>query len=418
MSGIRTLTVISIRLPGRRHNNKKDGKAMIESWRWFGPQDPISLKDIRQTGARGIVTALHEIPNGTYWPEEEIAARRQIIEAAGLNWQVTESIPVHEDIKTGAPGWERWARNWVDTARALAHQGVNTICYNFMPVLDWTRTDLDFELPDGATALRFEFAAYAAFDLFILKRPGAEGDYSEADMTAAEARFAAMSEADRDRLSANIIAGLPGSEESYTLETFRERLDAYDGIGREALFRNLANFLEIVVPEVEAAGSVIALHPDDPPRFLFGLPRIAGTRADLERIAAMQASPANGFTLCTGSLGVHPANDLPAIIEAIGDRIHFVHLRATRREEDPRSFHEDAHLEGDIDMVAIIRSLRRLERRRGKSLPMRPDHGHRILNDLSGTSTPGYPTIGRLRGLAELRGVTRAVDVLDRGAAG
>jgi len=386
---------------------------MIESWRWFGPQDPISLKDIRQTGARGIVTALHDIPNGTFWPEEDITARRKMIEEAGLEWLVTESIPVHEDIKTGAPGWECRARIWAETARALAHQGIRTICYNFMPVLDWTRTDLDFELADGATALRFEFSAYVAFDLFILGRPGAAAEYSAADVAAAEARYAAMSAEDTVRLTANIIAGLPGSEESYTLDSFRDRLAAYREIGREQHFRNLANFLEVVVPEVEAAGAQLALHPDDPPRSLFGLPRIASTKADLERIALMQASPAHGFTLCTGSLGVQPDNDLPQIIGAIGDRIHFVHLRATKREEDPRSFHEDAHLEGDIDMVAIIRALRCLENGSGRTVPMRPDHGHRILNDLSGTSTPGYPAIGRLRGLAELRGVTRAIDALD-----
>lgn len=389
---------------------------MIESWRWFGPRDPVSLRDVRQTGARGIVTALHEIANGAAWPEDAIAARRQMIEAAGLEWLVTESIPVHEDIKTGAPGWERLARNWAETARALARQGVRTICYNFMPVLDWTRTDLDFELADGATALRFEFLAYAAFDLFILKRSDAEADYSPADMAAAEKRYAAMPEAARARLTATIIAGLPGSEESYTLDTFRDRLAAYHGIGREELFQNLQNFLDLVVPEVEAAGAVLALHPDDPPRSLFGLPRIVGTGADLQRIAAMHPSAAHGFTLCTGSLGVHPDNDLPAIVEALGERIHFVHLRATRREGDARSFHEDAHLEGDIDMVAIIRALRRLERRTGRPLPMRPDHGHRILNDLSGTCTPGYPAIGRLRGLAELRGVARAVDVLEGSA--
>jgi len=391
---------------------------MIESWRWFGPQDPISLTDIRQTGASGIVTALHEIPNGTFWPEEEIAARRQMIEAAGLTWLVTESIPVHEDIKTGAPGWEELARNWAETAKALARQGITTICYNFMPVLDWTRTDLDYELPDGATALRFEFIAYAAFDLFILRREGAEADYAPADIAAAKARFDSMSEAARDRLTANVIAGLPGSEESYSLEGFRERLAAYRDIGREELFRNLQNFLHVVVPEVEAAGAHLALHPDDPPRPLFGLPRIAGTQEDLQRIAAMSPSPAHGFTLCAGSLGVHAQNDLPAIVEALGERIHFVHLRATRREADPRSFHEDAHLEGDIDMVAIIRALRRLERHTGTNLPMRPDHGHRILNDLSGSSTPGYPAIGRLRGLAELRGVTRAVDAFEGTVAG
>lgn len=386
---------------------------MIESWRWFGPHDPISLNDVRQTGATGIVTALHEIPNGTFWPEEEIAARRQMIEDAGLTWQVAESIPVHEDIKTGAPGWERWARNWAETANALARQGITTICYNFMPVLDWTRTDLDYGLEDGATALRFEFAAYAAFDLFILERDGAEVDYSSGDIAAAQSYLAACSQEDRDRLTANIIAGLPGSEESYTLDAFRDRLAAYRDIGREQHFQHLRNFLETVIPAVEDAGVVLALHPDDPPRPLFGLPRIASTLSDLERIASMNASPANGFTLCTGSLGVHPDNDLPAIVEAMGDRIHFAHLRATRREDDPRSFYEDAHLGGDIDMVAIIRALRQMEAGSGKRIPMRPDHGHRILNDLSGASTPGYPAIGRLKGLAELRGVICAVDSID-----
>jgi mannonate dehydratase len=337
-----------------------------------------------------------------------------MIEDAGLAWVVAESIPIHEDIKTGAPGWERWAQNWAETAMALARQGVTTICYNFMPVLDWTRTDLDYRLEDGATALRFEFAAYAAFDLFILEREGADADYSSSDIAAAKAFLSACSTEDRDRLTANIIAGLPGSEESYTLDTFRDRLAAYREIGREEHFRHLQNFLDVVIPAVEEAGAVLALHPDDPPRSLFGLPRIASTSSDLERIASMNDSMANGFTLCTGSLGVHPDNDLPAIVEALGDRIHFAHLRATRREGDPRSFFEDAHLEGDIDMVAVIRALRRMENRSGKNVPMRPDHGHRILNDLSGTSTPGYPAIGRLRGLAELRGVICAVDAFEK----
>lgn len=387
---------------------------MIECWRWFGPDDPVSLRDVRQTGATGIVTALHQIPNGTYWPEEEIALRRQMIEAEGLTWQVCESIPVHEDIKTGAPGWERWAENWAETVRALARENVRTICYNFMPVLDWTRTDLDYELPCGATALRFEFTAYAAFDLFILKRDGAEKDYSQADIGAAEVWLSERSEEEKERLVRNIIAGLPGSEESYTLDTFRDQLAAYKDVGQEQLFQNLANFLEIVVPAAEEAGARLAIHPDDPPRSLFGLPRIVGTQKDLTRIADLNPSPANGFTVCTGSLGVHPDNDLPAIIEAVSDRIHFVHLRATKREADPRSFYEDAHLDGDIDMVAIIRALRRLERNAEISIPMRPDHGHRMLSDLKEDSTPGYPAIGRLRGLAELRGVTRAFDALDR----
>jgi mannonate dehydratase len=385
---------------------------MIECWRWFGPEDPVSLRDIRQTGASGVVTALHEIPNGTFWPEEDIAARRHMIEAAGLTWNVTESIPVHEDIKTGAPGWVRWAQNWAETVRALARQGVKTICYNFMPVLDWTRTDLDFELADGATALRFEFSAYAAFDLFILKREGAQSDYSADEIKAAEAWVAVRDEVAREKLTANIIAGLPGSEESYTLDSFRNVLETYRDIDREQLFENLRNFLEIVVPAAEETGVMLALHPDDPPRSLFGLPRIVCSQEDLLRISDMHKSRAHGFTLCTGSLGVRPDNDIPAIIKTLGDRIHFAHLRATRREADPRSFHEDAHLEGDIDMVAIIRALRQLETRSSKTIPMRPDHGHRILNDLSGSATPGYPAIGRLRGLSELRGVTRAVDVL------
>jgi mannonate dehydratase len=390
---------------------------MIESWRWFGPDDPVSLRDIRQTGATGIVTALHQIPNGTYWPEEEIARRRKMIEAAGLTWEVCESIPIHEDIKTAAPGWKLWAENWVETMRSLARENVRTICYNFMPVLDWTRTDLDYELADGATALRFEFTAYAAFDLFILKREGAEADYSRADIAAAEAWLSQRSEEHRDNLVRTIIAGLPGSEESYTLDTFRDQLAAYRDVGRDHLFQNLSNFLDVVVPVAEEVGVRLAIHPDDPPRSLFGLPRIVSTKDDLMRIAALNTSHANGFTVCTGSLGVHPDNDLPEIIDALGDRIHFAHLRATRREADPRSFHEDAHLEGDIDMVAIIRALRRMERESGRVIPMRPDHGHRILNDLKQHSTPGYPAIGRLRGLAELRGVIRAVDAFE-GAAG
>jgi mannonate dehydratase len=386
---------------------------MIESWRWFGPDDPVSLSDIRQAGASGVVTALHDIPNGVVWPEEAVAKRKAEIEAAGLIWTVTESIPIHEDIKTGAPGWEKLAQNWADTVRVLARQGVRNICYNFMPVLDWTRTDLAFALPDGAQALRFDFTAYAAFDLFILQRPDARSDYDDADIARAEKWFAASNEGERHALTRTIIAGLPGSEESYTLEGFADRLEAYHGTDRDRLFGNLKAFLEIILPVAEQEGACLSIHPDDPPRSLFGLPRIVSTRADLERIAGISSSPAHGFTLCTGSLGVHPDNDIEAIINAIGERIHFAHLRATKREDDPRSFHEDAHLEGDIDMVTIIRALRRLEKKTGRSIPMRPDHGHKILNDLTEVSTPGYPAIGRLRGLAELRGVTRAVDALE-----
>ena len=392
---------------------------MRQTWRWFGPKDLTSIDDITQAGAAGVVSALHHVPNGVVWTPEEIARRHREIatrkdgSASGLTWDVVESLPVTEDIKKQKGDWREHIANYKISMKHLADSGIETICYNFMPVLDWTRTDLDYELPDGATALRFEFAAYAAFDLFVLEREGADGDYSPEDAALAKARFEALAADERDRLTANIIAGLPGAEESYTLESFGARLAAYRDVSREQLFANLRNFLDIVVPAAEEAGAVLAIHPDDPPRSLFGLPRIVSSLADLQRIAAMNPSRSNGFTVCAGSLGVSPDNDVPAIVEALGDRVHFAHLRATRREADPRSFHEDAHLEGDIDMIAIVRALRRLERRTGKVLPMRPDHGHRILNDLSGTSTPGYPAIGRLRGLAELRGVTRALDMLE-----
>ena len=387
---------------------------MIESWRWFGPQDPISLKDVRQTGACGVVTALHDQPNGTVWPVEAVRARRDMIEKAGLSWVVVESIPVHEDIKTGARGWEALARNWAETVKVLAGQGVRTICYNFMPVLDWTRTDLDFALPDGATALRFEFPAYAAFDLFVLKREGAETDCSVDDIEAARSWMANKSEQDLDRLTQTIIAGLPGSEESYTLDRFKQRLEAYKGIDCEQLFQNLQNFLDIVVPVAEEAGAVLAIHPDDPPRSIFGLPRIVSNLEDLHRIKAMHPSASNGFTVCSGSLGVHAGNDLPRIVGEMGERVHFMHLRATRRENDPRSFYEDNHLDGDVDMIEVLRAVRRLERELGKEIPMRPDHGHRRLHDLQETSTPGYPAIGRLRGLAELRGAITAIDRFEK----
>ncbi|WP_040616780.1 mannonate dehydratase [Roseibium sp. TrichSKD4] len=383
---------------------------MIESWRWFGPEDPISLQDVRQTGAVGIVTALHDQPNGVVWPREAIRTRREMIEQAGLTWQVVESIPVHEDIKSAASGWERLAQNWAETVKLLAQEGVRTICYNFMPVLDWTRTDLECLLPDGATALRFEFPAYAAFDLFVLKREGAIADYTLEDVEAAERWLADKSDEDVKRLTDTIIAGLPGSEESYTLDQFKERLEAYKGIDREQLFQNLQNFLEIVIPAADEAGAVLAIHPDDPPRPIFGLPRIVSNLEDLHRIKAMHPSVSNGFTVCSGSLGVHADNDLPKIVGELGERVHFMHLRATRREEDPRSFYEDNHLEGDVDMIAVLRVVRCLERELGKEIPMRPDHGHRRLHDLQETSTPGYPAIGRLRGLAELRGAIKAID--------
>ena len=382
---------------------------MEQTWRWFGPADPVSLADIRQAGATGIVSALHDQPNGTVWPVDRILERKAMIEAAGLTWSVVESIPVHEDIKTAAPGWERYAEAWVESMVNLARCGVRTICYNFMPVIDWTRTDLAFELPDGARCLRFDADAFAAFDLFILKREGAEAEYSAQEIEQARAAHAAMSEADVAKLMANIIAGLPGAEESYSLDSFRARLATYAEVDAERLRANLAAFLTIVIPVAEKEGVVLAIHPDDPPRPLFGLPRVVSTAADMKAIAAMVDSPSNGFTFCTGSYGVRPDNNLVEMFETHADRVHFLHLRATKREADPRSFHEAAHLDGDVDMVAVIKAVLLAERRRGIELPMRPDHGHQLLDDLRKTSNPGYPAIGRLRGLAELRGVERAI---------
>ncbi|MBB4264566.1 mannonate dehydratase [Roseospira visakhapatnamensis] len=382
---------------------------MKQTWRWFGPTDPVSLQDIRQAGATGVVTALHELPNGAVWPVEAIAERKAEIEKAGLTWDVVESIPVHEDIKTAAPGWQAHAQTWAQSVRHLAACGIHVICYNFMPVLDWTRTDLAHELPDGARCLRFDHARYVAFDLFILKRPGADAEYAPETVDAARATFEAMTEAEVESLTRTIIAGLPGAEESYTLETFRERLARYDGVDAATLRDRLRAFLGIVAPVADEVGTLLAIHPDDPPRPLFGLPRIVSTIEDMAAISLMTDSAANGFTLCTGSYGVRADNDIVQMIERFADRIHFVHVRSTKREDDAMSFHEAAHLDGDLDIVAIVEAVVRAERRLNTTIPFRPDHGHQILDDLRRRSTPGYPAIGRLKGLAEVRGVEQAV---------
>ncbi|TPW32128.1 mannonate dehydratase [Martelella alba] len=385
---------------------------MKESWRWFGPKDPISLEEIRQTGATDIVTALHELPNGVLWEPELIESRRDMVAASGLTWSVTESIPVHEKIKTAEAGWEQLAETWGRSAQNLAKAGVKTICYNFMPVLDWTRTDLSYRLEDGARALRFDYAAYVAFDLFILKRKGAEADYSAADIARAEEAYKAMTEADQEKLIRTVIAGLPGSEESYTLDDFRGQLARYDAINAEALAEQLSNFLKIVVPMAEEAGALLAIHPDDPPRPLFGLPRVVSTVADMDRMVADVPSKANGFTFCTGSFGVRADNDLPVMLKKHGDRVYFLHLRATKREEDGMSFHEAPHLDGDVDMVAVVKAALEVEKEHGLQIPFRPDHGHAILDDQTRKTNPGYPLIGRLRGLAEVRGIARALATL------
>jgi len=386
---------------------------MREAWRWFGPDDPVTLADIRQTGASEIVTALHHIGNGVVWPLDEIERRRDAIARAGLAWTVVESIPVSEAIKTRTGPWQEHIAAWQESLRNLARAGITTVCYNFMPVIDWTRTDLDHRLDDGALALRFDADAFAAFDLFILERPGAEQDWPAERVRAAERRLAAMSETDRDRLVRNIIAGLPGAEESYSLDRFRDAIAPYQGLDRETFRGRLIGFVEAVAPVAEEVGARLAIHPDDPPRPLLGLPRVMSTADDVQALFDAVPSPANGLTLCTGSFGVRADNDLPAMAQRFGERVHFLHLRSTRREaDDPETFHEAAHLEGDIDMVAIIGALLEVEGQTGRRLPFRPDHGHRLLDDQRKETRPGYPAIGRLRGLAELRGVIHALETI------
>ncbi|HUX69381.1 MAG TPA: mannonate dehydratase [Cellulomonadaceae bacterium] len=389
---------------------------MEHTWRWFGPADPITLADIRQTGATGVVTALHEIPNGEVWPEAAIAARRRLIEDAGLTWSVVESVPVHEDINTGGPDRDRWIAAYQETLRHLSLQGIDVVCYNFMPVLDWTRTDLRHVLPDGRWALRFDQEAFAAFDLVILAREGATAEYTPAEVEAARAHAERLSVAERDLLVRTIIAGLPGSEEAYTLDTLRARLALYRDVDATRLRENLGYFLRAVVPVAEEVGVRLAIHPDDPPRPLLGLPRVVSTEADAEWLLDAAPSVANGLTFCTGSYGVRPDNDLVAMATRFASRIYFAHLRSTEREANPLSFHEADHAGGDVDMVGVISALVTEERRRrregGPRIPLRPDHGHQMLDDQSRQTNPGYSLIGRLTGLAVLRGMEAAVNRL------
>ncbi|WP_075214235.1 mannonate dehydratase [Mongoliimonas terrestris] len=390
---------------------------MLQTWRWFGPEDPIPLDHVRQAGASGVVTALHHIYDGRVWTPADIETRKGMVEAAGLAWSVCESIPVHTSLKLRAGPWRRYLDNWKDSLANLGRAGIPVVCYNFMPVVDWTRTNLRHRMPSTGYALRFEMVDFVAYDVFVLKRNRAETDYPQTLVDAALERFEAMDEAAIATLETTIIAGLPGGEDSYTRQGIAERIAAFDDIGQHEMRENLLEFLKEVVPVAEDVGVRLAIHPDDPPFSLFGLPRIVSTAEDARAVLKAVDRPANGLTLCAGSYGSRADNDAVAMAEAFADRIHFAHLRNVTKDQDG-SFTESDHLDGDVDMVALIKVLMTEERRRAADgradavIPMRPDHGHLLADDIGKTTNPGYSLIGRLKGLAELRGVMTAVDAL------